>query len=260
MSAAAEQTGSFMRREGGLVLPVAFATFGVAFILLSLIMPEPTDRASMQSGLWALGAFPLFFFMMAGQVAISYLVLRPGVSVRDALGAAMKRIPTIVGVVFLLILGLFGVAMVLSLVSVMLGAVMGASIEATAALVTLVVLAVMAWLAARLLLLWPLLADKREGVRQSLKQAFRLSKPYFWKFLAVVIVSTIVISLGLGAVQMGLGSVLLIVGRLVGAEGAALLLTVILVALLSAAVQAFIAVLLANLYRQLTAPLGQTRP
>lgn len=260
LSAAAEQTGSFMRREGALVLPVAFATFGIAFILLSLVTPDPGNQSEVEGGLWALAAFPLLFFMMIGQISIAYLVLRPGASVRDALGAAMKRLPTIVGVILLILLGLVALAVLLSVVTVMIGVAVGATLETTTIFVSLIVIAAMAWLSTRLLMLWPLLADKRNGVKDSIKQSFRLSKPYFWKFFVVVIVSTIVVSLGLGAIQLGLGSVLLIFGRLVGAEGAADLLTVILVALLSAAIQAFVAVLLANIYRQLTAPVGQTRP
>lgn len=260
LSAAAEQTGSFMRREGSLVLPVAFATFGIAFILLSLVMPDPKNETDVEGGLWALAAFPLLFLIMIGQITIAYLVLRPGVSVRDALGAAMKRLPTMIGVVLLILLGLVGLALLLSVVTVMIGVSVGAAMETTTAFVSVIVIAAMAWLSTRLLMLWPLLADKRGGVIESIKQAFRLSKPYFWKFFVVVIVSTIVVSLALGAVQLGIGSVLLIFGRLVGAEGAAALLTIILVALLSAAIQAFVAVLLANIYRQLTAPVGQTRP
>lgn len=259
LGAAAEQTRSFMRREGSLVIPVAFATFGLALILTSLITPDPA-AGDVQPGMWSLAIFPLMFLAIVGQLAISYLVLRPGVSVRDALGAAMMRLPTALAVILLLLAAFVAIGLLLVIVLGVIAAVMGVGIEGATVAVATLTLLVMLLIGARLLMVWPLIADKRAGAVATIKEGLALSKGYAWKFVALTLSFVLVYILLTGAVQLGLGSLLLIFGKLAGAESAALFLTAIIVALLGAVIQAVWAVLLTNIYRQLTAPVAQTRP
>jgi hypothetical protein len=260
LGAAAEQTKSFMRREGGLVLPVAFATFGLALILIALVTPEPAAGGKVEPGLWSLAIIPLMFLAMIGQLSISYLVLRPGGSVRDALAGAVARLPTALAVILLLVAAIAAAGLLLILVMGLAAVAMGATPEMAAALGATAAIIVLLFLGARLLMAWPLIADRRSGPVSTLKEAFALSKGRVWKFLALTFAFGLVYVTFTGAAQLGLGSLLLIFGKLLGAEGAAAFLTAVAVALLGAAIQAVWAVLLANIYRQLTAPVGQTRP
>ncbi len=260
LGAAAEQTKSFMRREGTLVLPVAFATFGLALILLSAFTPERSPGQEVQPGIWSLAIIPLMILTVIGQLAISYLVLRPGVTVREALGVAMKRLPTALAVILLLFVAFCLVALILVLVLSVVVVAFGAGAEGAAVLGALAAFVALILVGARLLMAWPLIADRSEGPLAAVKQALALSKGYAWKFVALALAFGLVYVVLTGAVQLGLGSLLLIVGKLAGAERAALFLTAVLVALLAAAIQAFWAVLLANIYRQLIAPIAQTSP
>lgn len=258
LGAAAEQTRGFMRRESGLVLPVAFATFGLALAIVALVTPEPTAGGRVEPGPWSLALFPIMFLVLIGQLSISYLVLRPGASVRDSLGFAMIRLPTAIAALLLLLVVLVGLGLVLIAATGILAVALGASAEGAAAAGVLAVMLVMLVIGARLLMAWPLIADRRSGAVAALKQAFAISKGNVWKFLALTLAFALVYVVLTGAVQLGLGSVLLILGRVIGAEGGAAFLTAILVALLGAAIQAAWAVLLANVYRQL-APAGDAR-
>jgi hypothetical protein len=254
LGAAADQTKSFMRRERGLVLPVAFATFGIALILIALVTPEAPAGQQVQPGLWSLAVIPLMFLAIIGQLSISYLVLRPGSSVRDALWAALGRLPAALGLILLVFAAFVAAGLLLILILGMLAVVFGATETGAAALGALAVAIVLLFMAARLLMAWPLLADRRSGPLATLKQAFALSKGRVWKFLALTLAFALVYVALTGAVQLGLGSLLLIFGKLLGAEAAATFLTVVAVALFGAGIQAVWAVLLANIYRQLTPP------
>jgi len=258
LGAAAEQTKSFMRREAGLVLPVAFATFGIALILVALVTPEPAAAGErVKPGLWSLAIIPLMLLAMVGQLAISHLVLRPGASVREAFGAAMARLPTALGMLLLLFAIFAAAGLALILVMGVLAVALGAAAQAAAALAALAVILVLLFVGARLLMAWPLIVDRSAGPVATLQAAFALSKGFFWKFLLLTLAFALVYMILTGAVQLGLGSILLIFGKLVGAEGAAAFLTAIVVALLGAALQAAWAVLLAFVYRQLTPPPGE---
>lgn len=259
LGAAAEQTKIFMRREGSLVMPVAFATFGLALILVALVTPEQAPGEEVQPGLWSLAVIPLMFLGIIGQVAISYLVLRPGISVRDALSAALKRLPTAVATILLLLGVMIVIGFLLVIVLGILAALLGAGIEGATLAVASVTMLVMLLIGARLLMVWPMLADRPGGAVATLKEAVALSKGHVWKFVGFTLLFGLVYILLTGAVQFGLGSVLLIFGRLAGAESAALFLTSIIVALLGAIIQAVWAVLITNIYRQLSGASPEAR-
>lgn len=258
LSAAAEQTRSFLRREAGLVLPIAFATFGIALIIVALAAPEASADGRVQPGLWSLALFPMIFLGVVGQLAISYLVLRPGASVRDALGAAMLRLPTALALILLMMAAVAVVALLLGLITGF-ALLAGAGVNALSMVLALGLAGFGLWLGARLLLLWPLIADRREGAIASIRQSFALSRGHVWKFIVLMFAFGLVYVVVTGAVQLGLGSVLLILGRLLGAEGAAMFVAAIVTALLGAAIQAVWAVLLSNIYRQITAPVAPTK-
>lgn len=254
LGAAAEQTRNFMRREGPLVLPIAFATFGLALILIGLATPEARPGEEVKPGLWSLAIFPLMFLALTGQLAISYLALRPGVSVREALGAAMLRLPTALAIVLLLIAALAILGLLLSFVLAIIAVAVGAGVNGAAVAVATLAMIFMLILGARLLMIWPMMADQRGGAVVTVKQALALSKGHALKFIAMTFAFGLVYLALTGAVQLGLGSLLLILGKLAGLESAAKFLTVIVVALLGAILQAYWAVLLSFIYRQLAEP------
>lgn len=255
-----EQTRSFMRREGSLILPVAFATFGIALVLLSFAMPDPTAAGEIETGPWALAIIPLTFLGILGQLAISYLVLRPGSSVRDALATGVKRLPQALGVIVVMVLALLVSTFVLGLVLGLIVTASGASAGALTAIVAFLLFGALLWIGARLLMIWPMLADRRDGPVATLKSSYAISRGLVLRFITLMLMFLLIYMLVTAAVQLGLGSVLILVGRMIGSEAAATFLVAIVVALLGAVIQAFWAVLLANIYRQLTAPVGQTVP
>lgn len=256
LGAAAEQTRAFMRRESGLVLPLAFATFGLGTILIALVSPAPDPGGQVMPGFWSLALFPMLFLGLIGQLSISYLVLRPGVTVRDSLRSAVGRVPTALAAVLILLVAVGAIGLVLGIASAVLAALVGANATAAASWIVIALMLVLLFVGARLLLAWPLIVDRDLGARGALKQAFALSRGHALKFAGLTLAFALVYAALTGAVQLGLGSILLILGRLTGLESAATFLAAILVALLGAAVQGVWAVLLACVYRQLAVARG----
>src|SRR3546814_9790977 len=112
LSSVSDDTGAFFRREAGLVMTVAFATFGLGLLLVELMTPDPAAGGQVTPGNWMLWLVPAALLGIVGQLTISLLVLTPGTSVREAMGAGLRRLPTVLLVT--LVLGLVaGIAIAL---------------------------------------------------------------------------------------------------------------------------------------------------
>src|SRR3546814_20956857 len=66
--------------------------------------PDPAAGGQVTPGNWMLWLVPAALLGIVGQLTISLLVLTPGTSVREAMGAGLRRLPTVLQVP--LVLGL----------------------------------------------------------------------------------------------------------------------------------------------------------
>src|SRR3546814_17985349 len=95
LSSVSDDTGAFFRREAGLVMTVAFATFGLGLLLVELMTPDPAAGGQVTPGNRLLWLVPAALLWIVGHLTISLLVLTPGTTVREALGAGMRPLPTV---------------------------------------------------------------------------------------------------------------------------------------------------------------------
>ncbi|HEY9554222.1 hypothetical protein [Allosphingosinicella sp.] len=249
LSSVSDDTGAFFRREAGLVMTVAFATFGLGLLLVELMTPDPAAGGQVTPGNWMLWLVPAALLGIVGQLTISLLVLTPGTSVREAMGAGLRRLPTVLLVT--LVLGLVaGIAIALfTVVGGAIAVVAGMAIGGATALVSFLLGAFILWGAARLLLIWPLIAERAPGAVDSVRGAWRLSRGHAWRFAAAVLAFMLVYVVVVGAARFGFGSLFVIVGQAIGSEALARFLPALAVAAIGAGLQAVWAVFITQLYR-----------
>lgn len=249
LNGASEQATGFFRREAGIVLPVAFATFGLGMLLVTLVTPASPAPEQVEPGAWMLAVIPAALAGVIGQLAISLLVLRPGVSVGEALRGAFGRLPRALVVVLLIMVAAMAGMLVLSLVLGLVAYATGASTISLTTLAVLLVTLAMIWFAARLLLVWPMLADREQGAVPTFRAAWALSKGSSGRLVAALVLFGLVYVVVTGAVQLVFGSIFLLLGRAIGADAAAAFLAAVIVALVASALQALWAVFVTFLYR-----------
>src|SRR3546814_5532550 len=103
------------------------------------------------------------------------------------MGAGLRRLPTVLLVT--LVLGLVaGIAIALfTVVGGAIAVVAGMAIGGATALVSFLLGAFILWGAARLLLIWPLIAERAPGAVDSVRGPWRLSRGHAWRFAAPVL-------------------------------------------------------------------------
>lgn len=249
LNEASEEAARFFRREAAIILPIAFATFGIGMLLIALMTPEPPANGQVEPGAWMLALIPVGLVAILGQLAISALVLRPGASVGEALRAAFARMPRALLIVLTIIAAAMIGTVAVTLVLGVIAAATGAGALSLTVLAVVLIVTLMIWFAARLLLVWPMMIDRDQGAVATLRAAWRLSKGSTARLLAALITYGLVYVVVTGAIQLGFGAFFLIVGKALGAEGAARFLVAVVVAVAASALQAMWAVFLTCLYR-----------
>lgn len=248
---------ALLRREAGLLLPVALAFFGLPLVLLQLAAPDQTAGAPAQLGSWMLWIIPTIFVTIIGTLTISLLTLREGISVGEALGAALRRLPAFM-LASLLISVVVG-AIVIGIMAVLIGVLLaaadggGGGQAAVTALTFVALLPVMIFFMTRLMLMSPVAANEAVGPIQIIRRSWTLTKGHVWRLIGFVLLASIgfaVVSLAATAV---IGSLLAL---LLGAPEPGNLTFVILLLLggvLNAIWGAFYTVVVARIYAQLGA-------
>lgn len=255
-----EETLAFVKREGGLLFPVAFVFLALPSVLVQQIVPAQlvAYMAAIQSGATNVpvpalpGSFILALMLaivaiLAGALALYALSLRSGISVREAMVLAFRRLPVLFAAGLLVMAGGAGLAIVLSLIGALVHPAGGAG--AMVALLNILVPAAMLFVGVRLLLLYALMADRTIGPVDAIRQSWVLSRGHFLRLFAFFMVFLVVTLVVQGAAEAVFG----IIGRLAGGAGLAALLGGIAVAALSAVIQVYFIVMTGRLYRQLEA-------
>ena len=88
-----DDTRRFVVRELALLLPLGFATFGLATLIVSLVAPQHRDAAATSFEPWMLWMIPAAGLMLIGYLATSRIVLQPGISVAEAIDGAVRLLP-----------------------------------------------------------------------------------------------------------------------------------------------------------------------
>ena len=250
------ETVAFIGREAQLILPIAFLLLALPGAALQLFMPAQAPGATPEFPpiLWLL--FPIAVATgMIGSIAITWLALRPGGSVGEALQRGLSR--------FLILFAaslLIGLAALALLVPLMLlfagGAVLsGGTVPAAAAgpmlLAMLVFMLVVIAVWVRLMLMTPVAAAEDVGPIGIISRSWALTAGRFWKllgFLLLLILAAIVVTFAVSAV---IGIVLFLAAGPPEPGSVSMIVMMIVSALIQSVLSAIFLVLVARIYAQL---------
>lgn len=251
------ETAAFVKREAGLVFPIALLLVALPMAAVRLLTPAAARPDELpEPGLW-LAVLPVAMIAgLIGNLAISTLALRPGTSVGEALANGLRRMPALL--VAGLLVGLaFGLAalIVLTIVALLfVGPTPDPNLRAAMGAVLLglvVLLPAGLYFLARLLLMNPVAAAERAGPIAILARSWRLTAASVWSligFLLLVFLLFVVISLAVGAV---FGIVVIAASGPPAPGSISALLILVVGALINAVISVYMAVMVARIYAQL---------
>ena len=250
------ETVAFIAREAGLVLPIAFLLLALPGAAMQLAMPTPAPGQMPE--------FPPILLLlvlvaivggMIGSIAITYLALRPGRSVGEALQRGLSRFLILFAAS--LLIGLAAAILFVPLVVIFAGgaALSGASTPAAMAgpmLLAFLIFAVVAigfWV--RLMLMTPVAAAENVGPIAIIARSWSLTGGRFWKLLGfalLILLAAIVVSLAISAV---LGIILFLAAGPPEPGSVSMIVMTIVSALIQSVLSAVFLVLIARIYAQL---------
>lgn len=249
------EASAFVAREARLLLPVAFLLIALPGAVLKLAMPTPLPGQPPAPGAW-LALLPVVVVVgMIGSIALSYLALRPGASVAEALQTGARRFIMLFAASLLVGLALIA-AMIPLFVLVGGGAILtGARPEAMVGpILLLTLIAVVASIAlwVRLMLMTPIAAAETIGPIGIIKRSWALTRGHFWRllgFVLLVLLAFVVVSMAVGAIGGLL--IVLLAGQPEPGSVAAYLI-VLVEAALNMVLTLYLSALVAKLYLQLS--------
>jgi hypothetical protein len=240
-----KETSAFVKREGALLFPVALLLIAIPFALMFQLVPEELRRgmvmpsehqvaASLSAGT-LLGVLLAMVIAIIGGLTLYALALRPGISVAEALQLAVRRLPVTLGISLLL-----GAALVLPLALVM-------SVAPMLVPVVMITLALI-W-SVRFVMLNAVIVDRQAGLIDTVRHSWTLSKGNFWRIFAFVLIMLVLTMLAQVVAQMLLGVIGYVIAGEAGGHAASDLGT----ALVTGVAQIYSTVMIARIYRQLSA-------
>lgn len=219
-------TQGFVAREWRLLVPVALAFLALPPLVMDLLVPQAvwdalTHAVQIQNPQTAEGAirivFPAILVVLVlaafGGLAITAMALLPGISVREALVLALRRLLTMLGALLLVAVGQLALAMVLAIIlaaahlvgpasqSLLVGIVMGVSLFVTI----------------RLIALSPMIVTRRISALSAIRESWLLSRGAFWRILGAVLVYTIGALVVMIALDYAVGAIIALAAQAIGA-------------------------------------------
>lgn len=259
ISEAWSETASFVKREGRLLFPLAFMLVALPVAVLQAFTPTPpAPDQPPPAGLWLLLLPITLVASMVGNLAISYLALRPGVSVGEAIAHGGRRFFSLLGAV--LILSIVGIALALVVATIVVALVPGAAsgggvpTPATAAamlILMLLMLPVVVYVSARLMVMTPLAAAESVGPIAIIRRSWKLTAGHGLKLVAFILLVGLTYVVGTAAIQIVAGLVILVFAGPPQPGSLGALLLIIIMAGVNTAVGPYLTSLIARVYAQL---------
>jgi len=252
-----EEAIGFVRAERSLLVPLALLGFGMPTVAMLLAVPmDAAEAGLLKPGTWMLWLLPCGLLSMLGSIAVSALVLTPGVSVRESIMVAVARLPAAVGLLLLYV----GVQVVLAIplaLATMIDLRLSGGGGPIAMLVNLLDIAVMIWLFVRILPIWAVLADRPQSPWTAVRTAFRLTRGCYARLLALRIVMGVAATLAMLVLLIPIGAVAQLIGMATGNTQVSVILSFVATGVVIAAVVGLWTVYVARLYRALEIATGE---
>lgn len=250
-----DESVAFVRRESALLIPLALATTYIGGVVASLAQgfsaPGKPNLVAVSVALAAL------LWSTAGQLSIISLVLRPGLSVGEAIGHGLSRLGKVVLIGLLLVL-IATVALLPVGFAAIASGVNPANPESLknvpgwVSILMLAVLGVMFWVGVRLALMTSLVVDRNPGVIEALKGGFALTRGIAAQLVLMFLLYVVMVLVLGSAVQFVAGTLFELLGRALESPFAATVMTTLVIGLVSTALSLIATVFLAMLYRRVS--------
>lgn len=246
------ETAAFMGREARLVLPVGFMLVALPGAIVQAATPAAPPSELPEPGLWlALVPFALALTLI-GNLAISVLALRPGMSVGEAIQQGARRFLPVLGAALLIGLASMLVMAPILVVAALAAAALGA--PAIAAIPMLLAIPALIFLWTRLLLSNPVGAVEQGGPVAILKRSWALTAGHFWQLLGFLVLLLIVAMVASGAVGAVGGTLITLAFGPPRPDSLSFYLVLILSTLVQACLASVFAVMVARIYARLAPP------
>jgi MFS family permease len=247
----------FFVRERGLLLPLGFATFGLAALIGGLAIPAPSKPGEqLPPGPWMLALLPILALVLIGYLAVSRMALRSRISVAEALRDSLRLLPRAAGLLLSVGLVFIALSLLAGLVAGILATVAKLGPEGMLMLAVAIILPPAFIISIRLALIWPVLADRERPMRETFATAIAFTRGHAIRIAGLLIAYFMLYVLIVGVLESAVGSLFILLARILGMPGLAPILIAILMAAFNAVYMAFWTVFLARLYARLA---GSTR-
>lgn len=258
------ETTVFVKREAGLLFPLAFMLIALPVAVMEAVVPAADPDQMPEAGLWLLLIPVVVVATIVGNIAISYLALRPGVSVGEALARGGRRFLPMFGATLIVGLVCLFVFFIISIIVAMaVPGVVGAAASAAPgsppdpALVraTLIMLAIflpiILFVAVRLLMMMPAAAAEDIGPLALIRRSWALTSGHFWKLLGFLLMVGILFSVLSYAITTVGGSIAILLGGPLRPGSTSAFLIILLMAAVNTFVAPLMTALVARIYAQL---------
>lgn len=253
-----EETIAFVRAELALLMPVALAGFALPLIALQLLLPARLMIGDqIAGGPWGWALPPYALCSMTATLALTALALRPGISVRESLVLAVRRLPAAIGLVLLALAALIGLSVLVSLAAAAEQGVLGRSGPVFVVALLLFLVTIISVLV-RALPVWAVLIDGDRRPIAAIRRAFALTRSHYLLLLLLRVVAWLSQSLALFVVLVPVAVLFNLLGRLTGAPRATELLSLIVGGAMVAVLMAIWTVYTARFYRRLAGSISGT--
>ncbi len=253
ISTAWEEARGIFARDGRLLMAVALALVAFPAAVNSLINPKGTAAP-----MWAdIITLATSLVALAGQLALIRLALGPSITVGGAIGHGIRRTPTYLVSVILIVVGLAIIAVPFAFLLTTLGVPLDVKPVAPNLAVFVVgffYLGLLCFIGVRLILSAPVASAEEIGPIALLRRSWTLTAGHWWRlfgFLLIFLAGAIIVLLAVGtAAGVVIG---LFIGRIQPMSAGALVLALVQ-SLISAAVTTLFAVMVARIYLQIAGP------
>ena len=249
------ETSEFVRREAGLLLPIAFMFFALPNAVLQLFRPDPAEPIAEQvRAVLALLPFSMVAgaIGLIGTIALTHLALQPGASVAEALRVGVRRFLPVLAAGLIVGLGLVAAIVLLIVLLGAVGAPAGPeSLVRTALPFVLLLLLGFIGLWIRLMLMTPVGTVEAAGPIAIIRRSWDLTAGHFWKLLAFVVLAMIATIVIFMVVLFIAGILIFLVAGAPEHLSAAMIMMLIVTAVLQTVFAVFAVTIIARIYAQL---------
>lgn len=256
ISRAWEESKARVTADGRLMAIVAAALIVLPGLIVEVVSPSSlrTNSTFLESILFLVSSL----LALIGQLSIIRLAITPAVSVGEAIGHGARRMPIylvaaiLLTIIFILALIPFGIAAFAAGVPFDKSSEQAFMQSPVAMLLSLMYLALLIFIAIRMLMSSPVASEEEAGPVQILRRSWDLTRGHWWRLFGFIVMFVIGALVLIAAVNWAVTAAAVVLFGAIEPMSLSALLVGLFDSIVNGAVTVFLAVMLARIYLQLT--------